>query len=855
MYVGIEEVHLIHHSHTDVGYTHDQPVVWELHQRFLERAIALCKEWEGSQEPHALRWTVENTGVLLRWLEGASDQEVGELLRLVEAGNIEVTAMPYNITPLYDTDELCQGLQPVARLREMGIPIRYAMQSDVNGHNWPLVDVLLEAGIEGFSMATNIHFGGSPLRWPNAFWWQGPSGRSILAWNGWDYGFARDAGIDRDLQEFRDIWWPRIESWLRSQDYPLPVLMLQIYDAFGDNAPPSPTLPEFVRRWNQEVGTPRLRISLPSHWWRAVKEHADLLPTHRGDWTDFWNFGCGSSARETAINRASRGRLRAADALVAALGTPTRRWSGLRDEAWEALMLWDEHTWGADISVHQPQAEDTLCQWQHKASYAHTARSLSLLLARDASAELGRRVRGQQGDILLCNSLPFPTRVVGPLRGAHLLPRGRADDPTAARHWASRDLGMRWALAEAVEVPACGYKVVSRELLASPLGEGEELVVQTRRHRVEFDPQRGGIRSWHTALNGELVDPDSPYTLGGWVHETPVEEPGLEHPRRALWAPVERRLGLARGWRGRWQARRSGPTRLLRHMVYRWSWGVEVLQELELPVGGQLMERTIIPHDEDWLEVEASWDMGQHTYPEATYLAFPLALRSPRARVDVGGQAMRVEEDQLPRACRDYYTVQGWVDLEGIDGGVTIACPDAPMVQLGGFTFGWDQQRVELEAPLVLGWVTNNYWETNFRAHQPGRVSARYRLLPYRGEFQEARAHRLGLEMALPPLVQPLWEPTGGELPGEGSWLQLPELPVITLHIWREGERVLLRLQNAADEESLAMVGSGLLRVAAAHRCDLWGGELEELPVRDGGVALAMPPRALATLSLTLARD
>jgi len=100
--------------------------------------------------------------------------------------------------------------------------------------------------------------------------------------------------------------------------------------------------------------------------------------------------------------------------------------------------------------------------------------------------------------------------------------------------------------------------------------------------------------------------------------------------------------------------------------------------------------------------------------------------------------------------------------------------------------------------------------------------------------------------------VQPLWEPTGGELPGEGSWLQLPELPVITLHIWREGERVLLRLQNAADEESLAMVGSGLLRVAAAHRCDLWGGELEELPVRDGGVALAMPPRALATLSLHL---
>jgi hypothetical protein len=34
---------LVHHSHTDVGYTHDQPIVWELYRRFLDAALDACE--------------------------------------------------------------------------------------------------------------------------------------------------------------------------------------------------------------------------------------------------------------------------------------------------------------------------------------------------------------------------------------------------------------------------------------------------------------------------------------------------------------------------------------------------------------------------------------------------------------------------------------------------------------------------------------------------------------------------------------------------------------------------------------------------------------------------------------------
>ena len=50
---------------------------------------------------------------------------------------------------------------------------------------------------------------------------------------------------------------------------------------------------------------------------------------------------------------------------------------------------------------------------------------------------------------------------------------------------------------------------------------------------------------------------------------------------------------------------------------------------------------------------------------------------------------------------------------------MTIATPENPMVQLGDFHFVQDQEKVMLERAMLLGWVTNNYWETNFPGAQP----------------------------------------------------------------------------------------------------------------------------------------
>ena len=887
----VHTLYFIHHSHTDIGYTHDQPVVFELHGRFLDEALNLADKYSDADSDGAFRWTVETTYVLYRWLKQASAQDIERFQALERAGRIEVTGMFANLTPLLDTDQLVETFQLLRPLRDdFGFTVRHAMNCDVNGENWPLVDLLLDLGIEGFTMAINTHFCGAPMQRPNAFWWEGPSGRKILAYNGWPYDTGWRFGIGHDAAAFEETWWPLVERRLAEIDYPLPVLMVQSFHPFGDNGSAYEPFSRFIDTWNEQGKSPRLMMATPNDWWTAVKAHSDLLPTYRGDWTDYWNFGCISSAREQALNRASRARLRAADALAAAVvgrsdasaeSALARSYARYRKAAWHSLHLWDEHTWGADSSIRAPGAEDTAAQWHHKASYAYTARSLSLLLQRDGLAELSQRVqRTKSGDLLVFNPLPWPRLVAGLVPQGVASPRGVPEDVTAGRHFQDRmtyDHSRLAASLEAatsqkqlwlkpLEVPGFGYTVIPRTELVEweqTAEFSEETVVENDFFRLTFDKQRGGILSWHDKrLNREWVDQSAGYPFNGFVHEQ-VSDASHAWPRNLMfymdWQATE--VERLRGWKPEWPVERRGPARVLQHRVHRTPLGQYIIQSLEAPgCAGPLKQSVFLPDSADYIECESWWDMGLNVQPEATYILYPFNVPNATARLDLGGQPMAVGSDQLPGVCLDYFTVQGWVDLSNEELGVTVAMPENPMVQLGDFHFAHNQAEYTLERAMLLGWVTNNYWETNFRAHQPGRVQARYRIKPYQGGFNELQAHRFGLEAASSePAFQQLGEPERHppSLPEAGPLLRMPESfspdsPILTVHVKpAEGQAgVILRLLNASDQAQPAEIGSGCLRILSAQWCDLLEKPQRSIEVQDGTVRLNVPARRVTTVLL-----
>src|SRR5215470_4091869 len=102
----LETIYLIHHSHTDIGFTHDQPVVWEMERRFLDAAIDAGEQHLDHDGDHAFRWVVETIVPLLYWLDHSTDRQIERFLHLERAKRIEVMGMFAHITPLADTTEL-----------------------------------------------------------------------------------------------------------------------------------------------------------------------------------------------------------------------------------------------------------------------------------------------------------------------------------------------------------------------------------------------------------------------------------------------------------------------------------------------------------------------------------------------------------------------------------------------------------------------------------------------------------------------------------------------------------------------------------------------------------------------------
>jgi len=503
--------------------------------------------------------------------------------------------------------------------------------------------------------------------------------------------------------------------------------------------------------------------------------------------------------------------------------------------------------------------------------------------------------------IFLFNPLPWERELSGPVADHVVTPRGVPDDETAGRHFQDRDRRRRrsagFADSEDIEtlfslngyylpstsVPGYGWTSVPVEDLIQLENQpfDERSTVETERYVLTFDRDRGGIMSWHDKEREcEWVDESAEYPLAGFVHEV-VADTETDRPRKRLFdydpdvegtfPAVAGLLDSDRGFRSDWHARRSGPDRVRRHRVYDVPEGYRVRQTLVTPqVESDVVLEFFVPDEDDTIVVNAEWVMGLRTDPEATYLAFPFALDDPTPHIDVGGQAMQPGPDQLDRSVYDYYTVQHWADLSDDNRGMTVGCPLNPLVQFGDFHFADNQQGFDLERPLLLGWVTNNYWDTNFRAHQPGRVQARYHLSPH-DEFDEASAHATGLEAThYEPLAQ-----TGGEgtvddppLAGTGQFLDLPEPPVLVTQIRPvdadtgifhpeldssadRDDAMIVDLRNASDSPTTAHIGHGTIEVSTAERTDPTGKVVEaDLEVAGDGVTVEFNARETVTLRL-----
>jgi len=793
MHRAIREILVLHHSHLDVGYTHSQPVIWELQREYLNQVLDLLDQtadWpdDGSRP----KWTCEVTAPVLKWLATATAQDLERFTRHVHAGRLAIGAMRFNITPLMSAEQLRRQLAPVAELRHrFGARINTALQHDINGVPWPLADLLLDHGVELFVMAVNRHLGNRVAPRPGVFRWRAPSGRELRVMNGNHYTMfdqilhTWERSLDtmqRGLSEYT--------AHLERSGYPHDFLYLTTTAApeMWDNSPPNSAVAKLIRQWNERGLEPRIRYVTSEELAAKISTlPAEELRLLAGDWTDYWNFGCASTAGDVARSRAAKRALgvatRIADARKTHGDAAVER---VAERARELLDLYDEHTWSYWDT--QANGEPCLVQDRLKSALAIEGRELAnYLLINELEALAGNPADSTAPDhVLLVNPTPVARTdyVDIPVAWRKPGPRLRCERFKPAQPEAVERCGpvalppFGWkrvplaALKPATEDPHVRHadlrtqaKVRAFNNVRFEIARHSHAIIESPFHRLAYDPASGRILGLTDLVQPwDVLPAAAEFDLFDFVRERP--DILVDGRREAYYErDLEKEKFDQSCWKN-WRAVRERAIRVRECLVTRDAGSVTLDRSFDAPGLHSLRVRITLQVHSPVITVSLELDKIAEANPEGIYFVLPLNLSSGwRCHFDTAGLAVELDAEQLPGASRGWFTAESFVAMHGARHGVTLFCPDAPMMQAGGFHFGPPLEHVPRPAnPLLLAWPLNNYWHTNFPLTQPGRISLRYGLLTH-GPFDATEAQRQAAAFAQPVLVHPAF----GGGPGEGT--------------------------------------------------------------------------------------
>lgn len=880
----VKTLYIANHTHTDIGYTDHQRVIFRQLDEYLESALDIIEATAGHPDEARFRWTLEVTGPVEKWLARAAPERIERLRAANAAGFMDVAAMQYNTTPLLNVEQMVRSLLPVRRLREQhGLTVSSAMQDDVNGISWLFADLLPAIGVDTLTLAINQVRGRAPKPLPGAFWWQGPAGGRLLTWNGLHYLFGRSVAklvderyVDRDLAAV-------IRHVEEDPDYPFDFLYMETtHPTRVDNGPPEQRVADFVRDWNAAGKSPRIVMTTPTEFGRILRErHGDQLPTWSGDWTDWWSDGAASSAFETGLNRTTHELLGAAEQIASWLqadggvaGVDPQR----IDALYEQMSLYDEHTWGAFSSIARPDSLFTRAVWSTKAGYAYEAamethdvlaRAATRLAARDAS--VGAESRFNLGDLaydeafpdsgsqewLVVNTLPQARSVLvhEPEVRAGGAPRGMLDMffPRDVPWGGARSLEtVRVARAE---LPANGWAWIRFDAAAPATDDLATAAgtIENEHYVVEVDPATGGLKRWvDKALGHDFAGEQDGHRAGQYVYEL------VEGTRADLFDDDYSHWDFG-GWPERPPSRRFAPTRVTvgEPRVDASSATIEVTIEAEgvrAATCRYTLEAGVKALNVDW-----QLDKLPVHPPESVYFAFPFALEGEaRFRVDLNGVPCTPDADQLNGAVRDFHPLRRWVDVSDGQRGVTVVPLDAPLAQLGGINTGKAAYALEPEGSSVYSWAINNHWMVNFQASQQGEIPFRYRLTTHAGGCDDVAATRFAADVATPALVLRDWI-RDEDAPASGQFLAVDDDGVeLASKLAEDGDGIIVRLHDQAGssrEVTLRFVAAAAagrtVTVRPTSIVEIDAGE--PLPVSDGVVSVTVPARGIVSLRVRIA--
>lgn len=799
-------VYIYPHSHVDIGYTNTQENVEFIHKRNLDVAIDLAEKTRNYPEGSQFCWNTEVVWPVERYLQRASSSQKKRLFNAIKKGYISVDAGYINTnTSASNDEELLQLFSFGKKIeKETGVSIKTMVQTDIPGMSWGIIPAANQLGIQYVLSLFNggDRVGLSPSASFRPFWWVGPDGKSkVLFLQPGSYNpgailkgryfWPKLAGqtdttklipivkTDNPRENFVDAYLedmlPKLE---KDKEYPYDIFPMTW--CMADNTPIDVDLPEAVKSWNEEFAYPRLKICTATEMMEAFeKRWGNQLPVKKGDFTEYWTDGLGSSAEKTGQGREVKEKLVQAEILWSMLHPNEEEPQKLAQEAWRNMLLSTEHTWAFMDPYKQPIQDNILAT---KYGYFDKA----LLLTNQLMQEAYKNIEDKNSDHLsVFNTDSWEKSSLVTLPGDLADKYGRIVDEKGNEVLSQRLSTGEWVFI-AEQVPALGYRsyFLKKGKANVPLQKKEKQnsnpILENDLVKITLDSLTGDIISLQYADN-EFVDKKAVVALNSYRYLKGSSSSGYAYKPSNVriyigeQGPIVNSLIVKSDAEGCNDLSRE--VRLIQGCA-----GVELINKIN--------KRATLEK-------------------EGIHFGFAFDIPNSKINVDIPWGVMELEKEQLPFANRNWIAMQRWLDVSNANKGVIWCSMNAYCFESGdmaanilGGAYNSPAWIKELcPSSTIYSWALNNHWHTNFRLSQDGIIGFKYHILPYVGRYDVVRSNQFAIERFRPliPVLTKKEFSMQNKLSINGS-----EKVVLTNYISKaKGKVDILHLRSLSETEEL----------------------------------------------------
>jgi hypothetical protein len=860
-------IHLVLHSHTDLGFTAPVSEVAQLHNENTDRAIEYCRETAHLPEELRFRWTCEVTWQVQNYIRDRAPVQVEALMQLVRANEIGIGALySGQLTGLMGHEEAVRSIAYAGYLRNTyNIPCDTAMLCDVPGCTSGFVQILAKSGVSALIVADNNFIAPFLPRTdlPRPFLWQGHDSTEVLCWYT-DHPFhAYVEGLDYGFLESRS----KVEQMLgdkllalEEQRYPFD--RFQIQYAF-DNDRITFVPAQIVREWATHWSYPRIKLSTAREFLGFLRQTARAaIPCRSGDWNDWWGGIVTGFPADEALSRDCHARIPAIETLSTQLAL--RRWQQPASDprlaaAYDGILAFDEHSGGGNLWQPKSRSEQDQALAEGY-GFLHSAVRTLRIIERSTLNALGGFIGEQPRDAKIGVYNPSGVSV------------SRHVKSTSAE---GHDLDIH-----VHDLPPYSIRLYRQEDLDHERGvrntpvrvdaDTNTLQLTSPSCSVSIEKKTGAWMSFRdnaTAL--ELASPSAPLNapcvylvhplcevaLGKFI---PQLYDGTSHPGEFLPWPEHSVPTVS------WMEAPSGAASCtVEHRVEGTPWLIQEYRVSEDQPGVTIvntLQRTCVT---DPVLKKA---LGDFLNPKGTlYFHFPFSVENAQFEYEATGAVLRPAEEQFKGSCHDFLAIQRWCALRTSHGGILLTAPDTPLVDVGSVgMFKFKEQLDKNPEALYFRAVALKDWggpdESPYTRDQD--FSFRFGVsyitddptTDAANSFR-ARAHRRAVH-DLTPLYN--------VVPGSGPPHVRPcsdyrvfsitpdTVELMVMKPAESGRGWIIRLRETIGVATVAHMGIPGFAILSCQSAMMTEEPLASVPWTDGEVAIPLAPFSMTTLLLEL---